>query len=307
MGFPVQVRLAGLAAILVASAAPAWAQIPRTPDGHPDMQGFWATEFLTPLERPDKFPDLIIKPDQREAAIKEFTPDFGKVYDPELDYTFPTGLLVMGGEARSSVLIEPADGKLPLTALARAAADHFEQNYDGPENRPGAERCVDSLGHAPLRAVSFVIPFQLVQTPGAIVLAMDDTDPARIIPMGGPPLPDAIRTEGGSSRGRWDGDTLVIETDHISISHHSGIAWRDAALVTEDSVVIERLTLISADEMLYQFTVRDPALYKQPWLAEYTIQRSAHPPLEYACHEGNHGLLNILTAARMGLQEEDKK
>ena len=292
---------------LVASPAFAQPTLPRTPDGKPDLQGFWGAEFITPLERPDGFDTLVIPRDQAAEAAKKMTPEIDEVTDPEIHYNpFPSNLLEINGEFRSSILIAPADGKLPYTALALAAAKQSKSSFDNPENRPGAERCVDSLIHPPLRAINMLIPFQIVQTPAALAMTIEDIDPGRIITINAPALPDVIRTRAGQSRGRWEDDTLVVETDHFAIGNPNGVAWRDAAMVTADSRTVERFTLITPDRILYQYTVEDPSLYKQSWLAEYTLQRTPRPVYEYACHEGNHGIMNILLAARMGKQEEKK-
>jgi hypothetical protein len=299
-------RLA-VAALAVIVALPACAQepIPRTPDGKPDLQGYWSSEFITPLERPEGLTALVVQPDKAADAIKKMTPEIEDVVDPEIYYVpFPTGLLEMNGEFRSSMLIDPVDGRLPFTALALAAIEQFERSYDNPEDRPGAERCVDSLIHPPLRTVNMLIPLQIVQTPDALLLATEDMNPARIVTLSAPVLPDAIRSRAGQSRGRWEGDLLIIETDHFDVTHPTGIDWRDASLVTEDSRTIERFRMLTADTIHYQFTIEDPSLYRKPWLAEYIIVRAEHPVIEYACHEGNHALINILTAARLGLQEE---
>lgn len=304
MGTIMRIAIVALAAL---AALPASAQetIPRTPDGKPDLQGNWSAEFLTPLERPDKFPDLIIPPEREAEAIKEMTPDFGEVYDPELDYFFPTQLLVMNGEFRASTLILPEDGKLPMTSLGRAAADNFEHDFDDPENRPGAERCIDGVIFAPLRVFGYLAPHQIVQTPGAVVFVAEDMDPVRIVTIGAGAAPDVIRTRSGSSRGYWEGDTLVVETTGLRVYHPSGIDWRGEAMVTEDSRITERFTMISPDEINFRFSIEDPSLYSRPWLAEFSLHRTDSPPREYACHEGNHAMLNILTAARMGLQKEE--
>ena len=300
-------RLLLAAFALVASPAFAQPALPRTPDGKPDLQGFWGAEFITPLERPDDFDTLVIPRDQAADAAKKMTPEIDEVTDPEIHYNpFPSNLLEMNGEFRSSILIAPADGKLPYTALALAAAKQSKSTFDNPENRPGAERCLDSLIHPPLRAISMLIPFQIVQTPTALAMTIEDIDPGRIITLNAPALPDVIRTRAGQSRGRWEGDTLVVETDHFAIGNPNGVAWRDAAMITADSRTVERFTLLAPDRILYQYTVEDASLYKQPWLAEYTLQRTQRPVHEYACHEGNHGIMNILLAARLGKQEEKK-
>jgi len=298
-----------LLALLAITTSPALAQpteIPRTRDGRPDLQGYWGGEFITPLERPDGFTALIIPADQAAEAVKEMAPEIEEVVDPEIHLNpFPTNLLQMNGEFRSSMIIEPADGKLPFTALAEAAIDQFERSFDGPEDRPGSERCIDGLIHPPLRTVSMLIPLQVVQTPDALMLQMEDIDPGRVVRLGGAPMPDAIRTLAGESRGSWDGDTLVITTDHFAVTHPTGIQWRDAALITEDSRTIERFRLLSANQLSYQFTVEDPSLYKRPWLAESMLVRTPRPVYEYACHEANISMFHILTAARLGKQDEE--
>lgn len=283
------------------------ASILRTADGKPDLQGYWSAESLTPLERPDGFTTLVIPADQADAAVEKMTPKFGDVYDPELEYNFPRTLMQMNGEYRSSLIVEPADGKLPFTALARATIARFNSNFDDPEMRPGPERCVDSFNHPPIRAVGHLVPYQFVQTPDALMIAAEDLDPARIVTIGDPRVPAAVRTRAGIAKGRWEGDTLIVETDHIDVTHPYGVLWRDAALVTEDSRIIERFRPLSADSMLYQFTVEDPSLYSAPWLAEYVFTRNPRPVYEYACHEGNHALTSILLAARMGRQEPPAK
>lgn len=150
-------------------------------------------------------------------------------------------------------------------------------------------------------------PLQIVQTPDVVVIAMEDMEPLRVVSLTDAPQHEAL-LRGGQSRGRWEDDTFVIETDSLSISDPGGLTWRGGAFVTTDSRVIERFRLLSADLLLYRFTIEDPSLYKAPWLAEYVLKRVASPVYEYACHEGNYAMTNILTAARLGRQEKpDKK
>jgi hypothetical protein len=283
------------------------AQTPRTADGHPDLQGLWSAESLTPLERPKEFKRLVVAPEDLTDAAKKMTPDFGAVYDPESDSYFTKKLLSVNGELRTSWIIEPADGKLPLTRLARSILDQEGPEYDNPEERPGAERCLDGLAHPPLRGVGVVIPYLIVQTPTAIVVAAEDIDPFRIIDLTGRTTPAAIRSRGGHSAGRWEGDVLVVETRGFAASDPSGLLFRDVAPVSEGSQVIERFRLASPDVIHYQFTIEDPALYMRPWLAELELNRIHDRFLEYACHEGNSGMVSILTAARLGRQEKPEK
>ena len=279
----------------------------RTPDGHPDLQGLWVAETVTPMQRPKDFKSLVIAPEDAAAAAKKMLEDPGEVYDPEFDSYHSTAVLSVNGEFRSSWIVTPADGRLPLTALARAARNREGPEYDNPEERDPAERCIDSLAHAPIRAVNVIIPYLFVQTPDAFVITAEDMDPARIVDLAGRPHPSVIRTRTGDSNGRWDGDTLVIETDHFAAVDPGGLLFRNAAPVSEGSRVIERLRLISPDAILYQFTIEDPALYTAPWLAELTLKRTTGLFLDYACHEGNDAMVHILQAARLDKQKPPKK
>jgi hypothetical protein len=280
--------------------------IPRTAAGRPDFQGLWLAETVTPLERPDELKSLVISPEGAADAITKMLQDPGEVYDPEFDSYHSTAILSVNGELRSSWIVTPADGKLPLTTLARAVIDDERPEYDNPEERDVPERCLDSLAYPPMRAVGAIIPYMFVQTQDAFVIASEDMNPFRIVDLAGRPHPSVIRTRTGDSNGRWDGDTLVIETDGFAAIDPSGLLFRDAAPVSAGSRVIERLRLISPDEILYQFTIEDPALYSAPWLAEFTISRTSDRFLEYACHEGNSSMASILLAARMGRQEKPK-
>lgn len=305
--------LAGMLATLAFFASPAFAQdaaIPRTAEGKPDFHGYWLTGFVTQLERIDGFTTLAIAPEKKADALKLMV-DYiseGDVYDPEFDTNgVPFTIMSIGGEMRSSLIVRPDDGKLPLTALAKATLDSFKRDYDNPEARPLVERCVEGGVSAPMSASFLLMPIQIAQTQDDLILAMEDVDPLRIASFTAPQRPDALRTRGGQSRARWDGDTLVIETDRFAIATPEGFSFRGGgAFITEDSRVIERLRFTGPDTILYQFTVEDPALYSAPWLAEYPLTRIPRPVYEYACHEGNHSLIHILGAARLGKQEAKK-
>ncbi len=297
-----------LATQMLASGAAHAQEIPRTAEGRPDFHGYWLSGFLTQMQRPRGFTDLVVPPEQQADLIAKLLESFdeGEVYDPEFDSnTVPRALLEVNGEARSSWLVEPADGRLPLTALARAARDLDRPEFDNPENRPPPERCVDGLVNAPIAASFLMVPLQIVQTREAVVLAMEDMDPARIVSFADAPRSDRLRTRGGQSRGRWEGDTLVVETDRFALADPAGLTWSGGAYITADSKVIERFSLTSADVLHYAFTIEDPSLYTKPWRAEYVLKRIPRPVYEYACHEANHSIVGILTAARMGRQEED--
>jgi hypothetical protein len=300
--------------LALAAVAPAGAQAfapQRAADGHPDFTGVWVADFITRMERPDGFPDLVVAPDKAGELVKKLTRKQQEVYDPDNDFFQPNKVLSVGGELRSSWVVEPRDGKLPYTALAKALMERLDKDekgaFDNPEDRPTSERCIGALGAPPITAISVVIPNQIVQTANAVVVHTEDVDPGRVIHLSGAAPPVMMRTRAGYSAGRWDGDTLVVTTTHIAATDPSGAIYRDAMVLSEGSRVTERFRLLSNDEMLYQFTIEDPALYEKPWLAEYTFRRHGDRLYEYACHEGNAGLVNILKAARLGRQLPAKK
>jgi hypothetical protein len=214
----------------------------------------------------------------------------------------------MGGELRSSLIVEPADGKLPLTSLAKAVLDQLKLNYDDPEGRPTSERCMDGLVNAPLAGLPILIPLQIVQTPAAVVLAMEDMDPVRIVALADHLGADSAATRSGHSSGHWDGDTLIVETTGLNITDKSGLAFRSTgAIITSDSRIIERFRLTSPETLHYEFTVEDPSLYTKPWRAEFILKRTHHAMTEYACHEGNRSMIHILTAARLNRQTKEER
>jgi hypothetical protein len=287
--------------------APALAQEtyrpPRAADGHPDLQGVWATGFLTALERPDDIPDLIVPPEQAPALAAKFlsyTPD---VVDPDANFITHFTLAVVRGTYRSSLLVEPRDGKLPFTPAALAAVARGQRSsFDDPEERPTVERCLIGWGQAPMRPEHGFTPVQIVQTPDAIVIQTEDVGGLRIIHMTGDPPPNAVRSYEGWSRGRWEGETLVVETTHLRADDPLREHFDRPIIVGPNSRIIERFTRLSDTELLEQFTVEDPTLYTRPWMAEFSLTLTDKPSYEYACHEANYSLTGILTAARLGRQ-----
>ncbi len=304
-----------LAGLVLLCAQPAFAQptlaaspnLPHTAAGKPDFQGLWYAASLTGLQRNKAIHGLVIAPEKAADAIKAMSrPGPDGVYDPDIDYFNPDQLLSIRGELRSSWLTAPDNGRIPYTRLAVSTLQRIDEletyGFDNPEERPPWERCVSSFAHPPLTANSYVIPHQIVQTSDAIVIATEDTDGGRIIHLSGAAPPVNIRTRGGYSAGRWEGETLVVETTHISAPDITGVVYRGPIPITEGSRTIERFTQIGADEILYQFTVEDPAVFTAPWSAEYVLKRHPDRFHEYACHEGNHAITNTLTAARLGRQ-----
>jgi hypothetical protein len=288
---------------------------PRLADGRPDLQGEWSYQFLTPVEKA-LGNDLVVSP-QRAAQLVDLIRKMAKVIgeaalDPEAADPDSHSLAIVRGENRTRQIVAPADGLLPFTpeAAKQAAARMalFRQQIsgrhgDGPEERLTWERCLAGMGQAPLMtswAINMVR--QIVQTPKDLVVWSEAGGETRIVHIGGAPLPTAMRSFLGDSVGRWDGDTLVVETTGFRSddAYRLSVGVGRPILVGPDSKVVERFSRIADGELLYQFTVEDPAIYAKPWLAEYSMKRTSEPMYEFACHEGNYSLPGILKGARMG-------
>jgi len=304
-------HLAFAAALLVQPLAFAQApyQPPRTAEGRVDFGGIWGTAFLTPLERPEGVKDLVVHPDGARKFSDEFRSHVPAVIDPDFQVSDVRALASVRGELRSSMVVTPADGQIPYTEKGlKLAVRYFELEetaFDNPEERPTSERCLAGIGQAPIRQLPAFIPSLIVQTPTELVIATEDVGSLRIVRLDGRPPPLHPTFEGWSA-GRWDGDTLVIETTHSRPDDLFRSHLGRSILVEPDSKVIERLTRISATELLYQFTVEDTDLYAAPWLAEYVFTLSDKPFYEYACHEANYAMTNMLVAGRMGKQPKPK-
>jgi hypothetical protein len=290
---------------------------PKTADGQPDLQGVWNTATITPFERPA---DLAGKEfftaeeaaayekqvlDQNNADRRDggAAADVGRAYN---EFWRDRGRPV--STRRTSLIVEPPDGRIPpLTpeAQTRAAARAEYRKLhpaDGPEDRPLAERCLLwAAAGPPMLPVGYNSNYQIVQSPGYVVILIEMIHDARIIPLDGRPhLPSGVRQWLGDSRGRWEGNTLVVETTNFS----DKTAVRGAS---ENMRLVERFSRISDETILYEFTVEDPSSFTRPWKAEIPMTKTEEPLFEYACHEGNYGLANILAVARAEEAAAEKK
>lgn len=278
---------------------------PRTSDGKPDFQGVWSSAWLTPLERPPQATSLILSPSEAEALFQTLWAE-RDARDPlgPLESIDVRSLVIVDGRARSSLIVDPADGKLPLTAAARARRGPPPlPGLDGPEQRPPPERCnVTSNAVAPL----FVLPAgnmrQIVQTPDHFMALAETYGIARVIP-----LKDGVPAPAASGRGRWEGDTLVIETSGFAETDRIRVAPYANFPISPRSKIVERFQRTSRDEILYSFTVEDSALYTAPWTAEMSLLRSDEKIYEWACHEGNYAMSNMLRGARLEEQRAAAK
>ncbi len=293
-------------------AAPAAGQVttkrtwtpPRTSWGEPDLQGIWDFATITPLERPSELAGKDVLTEQ-EATEREEQATQRRVDRPPKpgdtgsynQFWFDAGTKVIATK-RTSLVVDPPEGRIPpLTPEARKRGEARvalpPHPATGPEDLNLATRCILGFNAGPPMAPgAYNNNVQLFQAPGYVALLNEMVNDARIIPLDGRPhLPQNIRQWRGDSRGRWEGPTLVVDTTN----------FRDETNFRESSRnlhVVERFTRVDADTLLYQFTVDDPTTWTRPWSAAVPMRKTEGPIFEYACHEGNYGMFNILTGAR---------
>lgn len=300
--------------LLLAATFGAQAQtVPRTPDGHPDLQGTWTTSTLTPLERHAEFAGKATLTDEEAAAYeKRGHPLFEERADLPADalarvkegnaigageseaWEIGSTLARVNGVARTSLIVDPPDGKIPaLTPEAKAIAALRRQNRDRADSvrdLPLKDRC---LAFTPVPAVPQVYNnnYQIVQTPGYVMILGEMIHDARIVRMHAAHAAPSVRFWLGDSIGYWEGDTLVIDTTNFN----GRGAFRGS---TEGLHVVERFSRSGADTLLYRATIDDPAAFTKPWTIEYPWTATTDRIFEYACHEGNSWVETRLRAAR---------
>jgi hypothetical protein len=324
------IRIVTATAVLLgcSTAAVAQWQAPRTPWGAPDLQGTWTNASLTSLERDDMFKGKPFLSAEEAAAFErnnlfaQFAAADAKPTDPSVkaEKTSDPGgynafwldpgtkLAIVKGEARTSFIVEPANGKVPYTpdGLKAFQAARAGMNFDGPERRALGERCLVGFGSTsgpPMLPDVYNNNYQIVQTPDAVMILVEMVHDARIIRMNGKRLPPSITPWMGDSIGRWEGDTLVVETTNLNPGQKAHYGIKQRFYLPPSGKVIERFTRVSEKEILYQFTVEDPAAYTQPWKGEVPLVATQDMIYEYACHEGNYALPGILAGAR----EQEKR
>ena len=292
-----------------AAAAKAYTP-PRTPDGQPDIQGFWTNSTYTPLERPDNVTKEFYTPEELEVAIKQAADREtaqtvpGTTADVHYDFTqfgLDRSQSTFAKNLRTSLITNPENGKLPPVtpegqkrAADRAAARKaLGGQYDAVENMPIGSRCIIMAGAGPpMMNAGYNSNYQIVQGAGYVMILTEMIHDVRVIPVDGRPQPHSnVRQWVGTSRGRWDGNTLIVETTNFNGKN----AFRGAS---ENMKVIERFTRVADDTITYQFTVEDDATWARPWTAEMPMQKTEGPIFEFACHESNYGIANILAGAR---------
>ncbi len=296
----------------------------RTPDGKPNLEGIYSFSTITPLQRPETLAGKDTLNDEEAAAFEAsentrlnrdlFDPIKGQPsagYAPRAEggvlsyneFWYERGSRLTK-DRRTSLILEPADGRIPLTDAARLRVAEMRRRSDGgigdsAEDRTLADRCLIGFNAGPpMTPGQYNNNLQIIQGPGLVVIINEMVHNARIIPTDGR-AHTPFRQWAGDSRGRWEGETLVVET--INFRRETSLQGS-----TAETRVVERFTRVDNEMIKYEFTVTDPSSYIRPWSAMLPMTRIEGPLFEYACHEGNYAMANILAGARAKEKEKEK-
>lgn len=308
---------------------PAGWTMPRTEYGHPNLQGMWGNRTQTPMERPEALGEQRTYTEAEALAMEQslHATEAGKptVLDPnreapeegqrigqeaEAEYS-DVGTIVtkINGEYRTSLIVDPPNGRYPFVEGGRQK-DIYGQwraqgfgEFDGPEIRPGGERCLQAIGTTPPMAL---LPYnsnvQIVQNKEYVMILGEMVHDARIIRLDSEHQPSHMKVWFGDSIGHWDGDTLVVHSTNFHPQNSNNRGIFSTAIEVD-----ERFTIVNDTEIFYTYTVTDPEIYTQPYTVEMKLYRL--PPgetmYEFACHEGNYSMEIILRGARQ--QEHDAR
>ena len=297
--------------VFAAVFGPMWAvaqtsdEVPRTAWGAPDLGGVWDFRSITPLERPEQFADKPVLTEEEAVAFEQEQAEWQSSVDAAEGGPIPgnaihTRVFLDWGtktvaDRRSSLIVDPPNGRLPsrtpgtenrpVLAAGSFGTDPLEQIEDFSLS----DRCLSTLG-VPINPIPYNNNVQLFLTEDHLVMFIEMMRTTRLIPIGDRPF-GTLRQDRGESRGRWEGDTLVVETRNFKYGPSAGGASRD-------TILVERFRRVSSDILEYEFTVDDPATWTTSWTARQTWRKNPTPMFEYACHEGNYGLTNMMRYAR---------
>ena len=311
------------AGVFAAAALPAQTakstRLARTPDGHPDLQGIWTNATLTPMQRPAAFAGKATVTDAEAKAYEKKDLEVNDIDKPDAPLLAAAGsgsgatavggynnlfmdrgseLARVDGVKRTSLIIDPADGHVPPVldeARKRNGAMRMTGvRFDNVKDRPLSERCLVGFGSTsgpPMLPVLYNNNYQIVQTPDTVMILVEMDHDARIVRMNGTHPAKDIHLWLGDSIGHWEGDTLVVDTTNFT--NETRFAGSSANLH-----VVERFTRVDPNTILYKATIDDPTTFSKAWTMEYPFTAAKGPIFEYACHEGNYAMTDILGGAR---------
>ena len=302
--------LAVVVLVPLASPAAGQSEAPRTPWGTPDLQGVWDFRTITPLQRPEELGEQEFLTEEEAANREQEAVDRDiRLWEADARRTEAGGSVGAYNNfwmdrgtnivetRRTSLIIDPPNGRMPpMTEEAQQRggerrAYREEHPADSWLDRSSFDRCILGFNQGPpMTPGGYNQNMQLFQTPDHVVVLNEMVHDSRIIPLDSGDRP-GIESWTGESRGRWEGDTLVVETIDFSDKH----SWRGT---TPDRHLIERFTRVDADTLLYEFTITDPATWTAPWTVQVPMRLNPLPLFEYACHEGNYSLEGILSGTR---------
>jgi hypothetical protein len=313
-GFALTIQAAEPAAKDAAKTPKPWT-LPRTSNGQPDFQGYWTNATYIPLERAKEF-----------ASKEFFTPEEAAAYEKKklqqensqaADDLHYDNVIWQGDKwakgspnLRTSIVFDPPDGRLPplspqgqKRAVEMAALARDREASISAQSRSLGERCITwGADGPPLLGSTYNANYQIVQTGASVAILTEMIHAVRTIPLDGSPhLPASIHQLAGDSRGHWEGDTLVVDSTNFSDKTNfrgPAATARQDIFSGPDLHVVERFTRINEDTIVYRFTVEDPGVWTKPWSGETLMRKARGPIFEYACHEGNYGLTDILEGAR---------
>lgn len=288
------------------SGAKPWTA-PRTTDGQPDLQGIWTNATITPFERPAEFAD---KPTltKEEIAAREKRASANRVDGPprtgdtgSYNQAFFDSGTTWLSTGQTSLVVDPPNGKVPVKQSAEAQRDYdFAHLPDAPVHHTSWERCITRGVPAGMFPAGYNNAYQIIQTPGQVVIFSEMIHETRVIPVDGRPhLPPQIRQWNGDSVGHWDGDTLIVDTTNYNgkgmIATSAATARIRGIHESEALHVIERFKRVDAETISYEVTIDDPNMFSAPWKVSLLLTKDANYQMfEYACHEGNYAMEDIL-------------
>jgi hypothetical protein len=287
---------------------------PRTPDGQPNLQGVWTNATITPFERPANLGDKTFLTEAEAAAVErqaastreqDGPPRAGDVGSYN-QFWFDSGERVVSTR-RTSLVIDPPDGRVPLRPEAEAARrNNSAHEGDSYEFMSVWDRCITRGVPGGMFPAGYNNAYQILQTPGYVVIHYEMIHEPRIIPIDGRAhLPSSVRSWNGDSRGHWEGNTLIVDTTNYNnkgwIATSAAAGRIKGVPQTESLHVVERFTPIDANTITYEATIDDPAMFTRPWTVSIPLHRDrAYTIYEYACHEGNRAVEGVLRGARAG-------
>ena len=303
------------------AAAKPWTA--RTPDGQPDLQGIWTNATLTPFERNPRQADKAFLTEaeaaqlEQQAAARAVASDnasrqpttVGGNVGSYNSFWMDSGTSVVKTR-QTSLVVDPPDGRVPVKPEAERLRDReIAGSNDHPEFANVWDICVTRGVPAGFFPAGYNNAYQIIQTPGYVVIASEMIHEARIIPLNRPHRAAHLTSINGESVGRWDGNTLVVDTtnynDRGMIATSNATGRMRSVRMTEKMHLVERFTRVDAQTIHYEATIEDPNVYSRPWKVAMPLERDdTYQIFEYACHEGNHAVANILKGARLAEQEK---